>query len=271
MKYLRLAFGLLCLLAAGATSAQIGKVEIQYLGHAAFKFTSVSGKVIVIDPFLTQNPKGTEFTKNLDNLGKVDLVLVTHTHGDHLGDAAEIAKRNKVPIFATTALNRALVSVGAIPAELTSSANKSGRVSPLGPGITIIITHAEHTSELSWKNPATGNVDTHYGGEPVGFVIEFENGFKVYHGGDTGLFGDMKLIGEFYKPDLVLLPIGGHFTMNPQDAAVAVRDYLKPRFAVPMHYGTFAPLKGTTEDFEKALAGAPVKVLSMKPVDKLQF
>lgn len=271
MRHLRVALGLLCLLAAGAASAQSGKVEVQYLGHSAFKFTSVSGKVIVIDPFLTQNPKGIDFTKNLDNLGKVDLLLVTHTHGDHLGDAAEIAKRNKAPIFATTALNRALISVGAVPAELTASANKGGRVSPIGPGITITMTHAEHTSELSWKNPTTGNVDTHYGGEPIGYVIEFENGFKVYHGGDTGLFGDMKLIGELYKPDMVLLPIGGHFVMNPQDAAVAVRDYLKPKYAVPMHYGTFAPLKGTPEEFEKALVGVPVKVLPMKPLDKLSF
>lgn len=271
MKFLKLAFGFLFMLAAGAASAQSGKVEVQYLGHAAFKFTSVSGKVIVIDPFLTQNSKGTEFTKNLNNLGKVDLVLLTHTHFDHLGDAAEIAKRNKVPLYGITALTRALVSVGAMPGELTSFANKGGRVSPLGPGITIIMTHAEHSSELSWKNPATGNLDTHFGGEPVGFVIEFENGFKVYHGGDTGLFGDMKLIGELYKPDLALLPIGGHFTMNPQDAAVAARDYLKPKYAVPMHYGTFPPLKGTPEEFEKALAGAPVKVLSMKPGDKQSF
>jgi len=271
MKQLRFAVSILITLAAGAAAAQGGKVEVQYLGHSAFKLTSVSGKVIVIDPMLTQNPKGTEFTKNLDNLGKVDLVLVTHTHFDHLGDAAEIAKRNKVPIFATTALNRALVSVGAIPGELTSSANKGGRVSPLGPGITITMTHAEHTSELSWKNSATGNVDTHFGGEPVGFVIEFENGFKLYHAGDTGLFGDMKLIGEHYKPDLVMLPIGGHFTMNPQDAAVAVRDYLRPKYAVPMHYGTLPPLKGTPEEFEKALARTPVSVLPMKPGEKLSF
>ena len=271
MKHLKMIVGLLCLLAAGAASAQSGKVEIQYLGHSAFKFTSVSGKVIVIDPFLTQNPKGTEVTKNLDNLGKVDLVLVTHAHGDHLGDATEIAKRNKAPLYALSALTRALVSVGAIPGDLTMFANKGGRVSPLGPGITITMTHAEHSSELSWKNPVTGNVDTHFGGEPVGFVIEFENGFKLYHAGDTGLFGDLKLIGELYKPDLVMLPIGGHFVMNPQDAAVAVRDSLKPKFAVPMHYGTFPPLKGTPEEFEKALAGVPVKVLSMKPLDKLQF
>jgi L-ascorbate metabolism protein UlaG (beta-lactamase superfamily) len=271
MKHLSFALSLLFMLAAGSASAQSGKVEVQYLGHSAFKFTSVSGKVIVIDPFLTQNPKGTEFTKNLDNLGKVDLVLVTHAHGDHLGDATEIAKRNKATLYGLSALTRALVSVGAIPGELTAYGNKGGRVSPLGPGITIIMTHAEHSSELSWKNPATGNVDTHFGGEPVGFVIEFENGFKLYHAGDTSLFGDMKLIGEYYKPDLVLLPIGGSATMNPQDAAVAVRDYLKPKYAVPMHYGTLPYLKGTPEEFEKALAGTPVKVLSMKPGEKLEF
>ena len=271
MKHLRLALSLLIMLAAGTAWAQSGKVEVQYLGHSAFKFTSVSGKVIVIDPFLSQNPKGTEFTKNLENLGKVDLVVLTHAHFEHLGDAIEIAKRNKAPIFATSALIRALVSVGAIPVELTIYGNKGGRNTPLGAGITFIMTNAEHSSELSWKNAATGNVDTHFGGEPVGYVIEFENGFKLYHAGDTGLFGDMKLIGEYYKPDLALLPIGGALTMNPQDAAVAVRDYLKPKYAAPMHYGTIPVLKGTPEEFEKALAGTPVKVLSMKLGEKLQF
>lgn len=248
-----------------------GKVEIEYLGHASFKFTSIGGKVIVIDPFLTANPKGTEQSKNLDSLGKVDLVLVTHAHGDHLGDAPEIAKRNNAKLYAPAGLNRSLATLGIVPDELVPGMNKGTAVLPLGPGIKITMTHAEHSSELAWKNPATNKVEIHVGGEPVGYVIEFENGFKVYHAGDTGLFGDMRLIGELYKPDLVMLPIGGQYTIGPQEAALAVRDYLKPKYAVPMHYGTFPYLKGTPEEFVQALAGAPVKVMVMKIGDKASF
>ena len=91
------------------------------------------------------------------------------------------------------------------------------------------MTRAEHSSELLWGNPLTGKDETHVGGEPVGFIIEFENGSKLYHMGDTGLFADMKFIGEYYKPDLVLIPIGGHFVMDPRDAAYATREMLKPR------------------------------------------
>jgi L-ascorbate metabolism protein UlaG (beta-lactamase superfamily) len=257
---------------AGApfAGAADGKVEIEYLGHAAFKFISVAGKVIVIDPFLTQNPKGTERSKNLDTLGKVDLVLVTHGHGDHLGDGPEIAKRNNVPLYAPAGLSSSLVVLGVLPKELAPGMNKGTAVMPL-PGIKLTMTHAEHSSEMTWKNPATGKDEIHVGGEPVGFVIEFENGFKVYHAGDTALFGDMRLIGELYKPDMAMLPIGGQYTMGPQEAALAVRDYLKPKFAVPIHYGTFPFLKGTPEEFEQALAGAPVKVMPMKNGDKASF
>jgi L-ascorbate metabolism protein UlaG (beta-lactamase superfamily) len=276
MRHLKIALAVLVavagIAASGVASAQTaGKVEIEYLGHAAFKFTSVEGKVIVIDPFLTANPKGTEDSKNLDKLGKVDLVLVTHGHGDHLGDAPEIAKRNNAKLYAPAGLNRSLATLGIIPAELVPGMNKGTAVMPLGPGIKITMTHAEHSSELAWKNPATGKDEMHVGGEPVGYVIEFENGFKIYHAGDTGLFGDMRLIGELYKPDLVMLPIGGQYTIGPQEAALAVRDYLKPKYAVPMHYGTFPYLKGTPEEFVQALAGAPVKVMVMKIGEKATF
>jgi L-ascorbate metabolism protein UlaG (beta-lactamase superfamily) len=276
MRHLKIALAILAaavgFAAPGLVSAQAaGKLAIEYLGHAAFKFTSVGGKVIVIDPFLTANPKGTEDSKNLDKLGKVDLVLVTHGHGDHLGDAPEIAKRNNAKLYAPAGLNRSLAALGIVPAELVPGMNKGTAVMPLGPGIKITMTHAEHSSELAWKNPATGKDEMHVGGEPVGFVIEFENGFKVYHAGDTGLFGDMRLIGELYKPDLVMLPIGGQYTMGPQEAALAVRDYLKPKYAVPMHYGTFPYLTGTPEEFVQALAGAPVKVMVMKIGEKATF
>jgi len=258
-------------LAAGTTSAQSGKVEVLWLGQAAFKITSVSGKVIVIDPFLTQNPKTPPQWKNLDALGKVDLILVTHAHGDHIGDAPELAKKTNAPVYAPAGFNQTLVALGLLPANLSPRMNKGGTIAPLGPDIKITMTRAEHSSEFAWKNPATGKDEVHVGGEPVGFIVQLENGFKIYHMGDTGVFGDMKWIGEYYKPDLLLIPIGGHFVMSPQDAAVATRDLIKPKFAVPMHYGTFPPLKGTPQEYMQALGTTSTKVFPINPGDKLEF
>lgn len=251
--------------------AQGGKVEVLWLGQSATKITSVAGKVIVIDPFLTQNPKTPPQWKNLDALGKVDLILVTHAHGDHLGDAPELAKKNNAPVWAPAGLNQSLLTLGVLPANLVPRMNKGGVVTPLGPDIKITMTRAEHSSELVWKNSATGKDETHVGGEPVGFVIEFENGFKLYHMGDTGLFADMKFIGEYYKPDLLMIPIGGHFVMSPKDAAYATKEYLKPKFAIPIHYGTFPPLKGTPQEYMQALGDTATKVFPINPGDKLSF
>ena len=258
-------------LAYGAARAQSGKVELLWLGQAAFKITTVSGKVIVIDPFLVNNPKTPQQYKNLDALGKVDLILVTHAHGDHIGDGPELAKKHNVPLWAPPGLNQTLVMLGVLPANLSPRMNKGGTITPLGPDIKITMTRAEHSSEYAWKNPATNKDEIHLGGEPAGFIVELENGFKLYHTGDTAIFGDMRWIGEYYKPDLLLVPIGGHFVMNPQDAAVATRDLIKPKFAVPMHYGTFPVLKGTPEEYVKALGQTSIKVFSMNPGDKITF
>jgi L-ascorbate metabolism protein UlaG (beta-lactamase superfamily) len=246
----------------GAAGAQQGKIEVHWLGQSATKITSVSGKVIMIDPFLTQNPKTPAQYKNLDALGKI---------GDHLGDAPELAKKHNAPMFAPAGLNQSLLTLGVLPLNLVPRMNKGGTITPLGPDIKITMTRAEHSSELVWKNPATGKDETHVGGEPTGFIIEFENGFKIYHMGDTGLFGDMRWIGEYYKPDLILIPIGGHFVMSPQDAAVATRDYLKPKHAIPIHYGTFPVLRGTPDEYIKALGQTTTKVYPINPGDKLSF
>jgi L-ascorbate metabolism protein UlaG (beta-lactamase superfamily) len=179
---------------------------------------------------------------------------------------------NNAPMYNAGGLGNTVVTLDLIPAALAQRFGKSGTVMPFGPnGVKITATHAEHSSELSWKNPATGKNETHFGGEPVGYIIEMENGFKVYHMGDTGLFGDMKLIGDYYKPDLVLIPIGGHFTMNPVDAAYAVRNYLKPRYVLPIHYGTFPVLRGTPTEFSAALGPDGGKMLVVNPGEKVEF
>ncbi|MEM5277016.1 metal-dependent hydrolase [Cupriavidus taiwanensis] len=250
-----------------------GKAEVLWLGQAATRITTPGGKVIVIDPWLTNNPKTPTGFKQLSALGKVDLILVTHAHNDHLGDTPALARLTNAPVYNGGGLGRALVSLGLVPEAQVQRFGKSGTVMPFGPaGPKITAVHAEHSSELALKNPATGKDETHYGGEPVGYIIELENGFRIWHMGDTGLFGDMRLIGEIYKPDLVLIPIGGHSTMAPQDAAIAVRDLIRPRFAIPIHYQTSAQASGTPEQFRTALgAGAATSVIVPQPGEKVDF
>ncbi|GIX46336.1 MAG: UPF0173 metal-dependent hydrolase [Candidatus Tectimicrobiota bacterium] len=271
VRRLSLLVGLTLLVAALPLWAQPGTIEVLWLGQAATKITSVGGKVILIDPFLTQNPKTPERFKNLDALGRIDLILVTHAHRDHLGDGPALAKKHNVPLIGPAGLNQSLVTLGVLPANLAPRMNKGGTITPLGPEIKITMTRAEHSSELLWTNPTTGKQETHVGGEPVGFIIEFENGFKLYHMGDTGVFGDMKWIGEYYQPDLVLIPIGGHFVMDPKDAAFATRAYLRPKYAIPIHYGTFPVLRGTPEEYIQALGDSPTRVFAIQPGDSLRF
>nr|WP_316640828.1 metal-dependent hydrolase [uncultured Roseateles sp.] len=270
-KTLLLSLALAC---AGPVLAQTppAKVQVQWLGQAAFKITSVGGKVIVIDPWLTSNPKTPEAYKKLEALGKVDLVLVTHGHFDHVADAPALAKLNEAPLWAPAGLSQSMQVLGILPVAQANRMNKSGTVTPIGPGIKITMTHAEHSSELVWKNPASGKDELHVGGEPGGFMIEFENGFKVWHMGDTGVFGDMKLLGEMYKPDLVLMPIGGgQFVMNPADAAFAARELIKPKAVIPMHYGTNPGLPGTPAEFSKALGASSIRVLAIQPGETVEF
>ncbi len=261
-----------CLAAATAAAVEAGKTELLWLGQAAFRLTTPGGKVIMIDPWLTTNPKTPAKWKNLDELGKVDLILVTHAHGDHFGDSPAIATKNHAPIWGPAGLDATIAALGIVPNELAPRMNKSGTIEPFGKGgVKITMTRAEHSSEFAWKNPATGKTEIHVGGEPVGFVIELENGKRIWHLGDTGLFGDMKLVGEYYKPDIALVPIGGHFTMGPKDAAFAVSHWIKPKDVVPMHYGTIPQLAGTPEEFVQALGHAPVKVHVLKPGEAMTF
>lgn len=251
-------------------NAQSGKTEVLWLGQSAFRITTPGGKVIVTDPWLVRNPLTPERYKNLEALGKIDLILVSHGHGDHIADAPALAKLNNIPLWSPGDLNMTLTTLGVLPPQMLPRFNKGGTITPV-PGIKVTATHAEHSSVFVWHNPATSRNETHPGGEPVGFIIELENGFRIYHMGDTGVFGDMKWIGEYYKPDLLLIPIGGHFTMDPRDAAYATRELVKPKFAIPMHYGANPLGKGTPAEYMNALGDAAVKVFSIKPGEKIEF
>jgi L-ascorbate metabolism protein UlaG (beta-lactamase superfamily) len=251
--------------------AQGAKVEVHWLGQSATRITTLTGKVIVIDPFITNNPKTPAPQKSLDALGKVDLILVTHGHGDHVGDVKDLAARTGAKVAGPAGLIATLIDLGWVPGEQGLRFGKGGRIQPLGPQITITQVRAEHSSEVTVTNPDTKKSTTYPGGEPCGFIVQFENGFKLYHMGDTGLFGDMRLIGEYYRPDLVMIPIGGHFVMDPVDAAYATREMLKPKFAIPFHYGTFPVLKGTPAEYQQALAPGTTQVFPISPGDKLTF
>ena len=143
---------------------------------------------------------------------------------------------------------------------------KGGTITPLGPDIKISQVRADHSSEFIYNNPENKKREVHVGGEPVGFIIKLENGFTIYHMGDTNVFSDMKLIADYYKPDLLLIPIGGHFVMDPKEAALATT-MVHPKYAIPMHYGTTPQLKGTPEEYLAALGKtkSKAKVIVMQP------
>ena len=260
-------FGTVLLVSALGAQA----LELQWFGQSAFKITSANGKVILIDPFISKNPKTPEKLKDLSKLGNVDLILLTHGHGDHIGDTVEIAKSTGAKVALNADMGHTFAAVGWLPYNQLIRFNKSRPITPLGPGITITMVRAEHSSGVVYTDPTTKVKTVYPGGEPCGYIIELEDGFKIYHAGDTGVFTDMKFIGSYYRPDLSLLPIGGHFTMDPAHAAYAVRELLKSKMVMPMHYGTFPPLKGTSVQFKQALANFATKVIVMKPGETRSF
>ncbi|MDZ4165334.1 MAG: metal-dependent hydrolase [Smithellaceae bacterium] len=236
---------------------EIGKeVKVTFLGQSAFKIVSPKGVVIYIDPFLSANPRTPAEMKLVE---KADLILVTHGHGDHVGDTLAIAEKTNARIVVMPELGRYLTRKGA---KNVVGMNKGGTYASHGLAITMV--NAFHSSSVTEGDQVI------YTGEPAGFVIKFENGFSLYHAGDTAVFGDMKIIGEIYQPGLSLLPIGSHFTMDPREATYAAR-LLGSKSVIPMHYGTFPALTGTPEEFVRLMKEVPqTKVIVLKPGETVQ-
>ena len=256
--------------ASSKANAQSG-TELLWLGQAGFRIKSPNGKMILIDPWITGGPKTPPMYKNdLTAIGSIDLLLVTHAHVDLIGDAPAIAKMNNTKLYGPADMVTPLITLGILPADLGHRFNKTGRVTPL-PGIKVTAVQAEHSSLLVWKNPATDKMESHPAGEAMGYIIELENGFKIWHMGDTGLFSDMKFIADHYKPDLVLIPIGGNFTMAPDDAAFALRTWVKPKMVVPMHYNSNPLTKGTLVEFQDAMKGSSIKIIPMTEGQTVQL
>lgn len=224
-------------------------LKITWLGHASFRVQTTDGKFLFFDPWLKENPKCPENEKQQK---QADYICVSHGHFDHLGGVAELARKHKAKVVGIFEVCSWLGKKGV---DTCAAMNKGGTQQIDKLKITMV--NAFHSSGIDDDGQVV------YGGEACGYVVQFENGLKIYHAGDTCLFGDMGLIHELYQPDIAMLPIGDHFTMGPKEAAVACR-LLKPKAVIPMHYGTFPLLTGTVAELKKQLT-AQVEVIEMKP------
>ena len=227
-------------------------VSIKFMGHSTFLLKSPGGKIVLIDPWVSSNPSCPEEAKSLDRL---DLMLITHGHGDHMPEAATLASRFRPWTVCNFEISQWLGGHGV--RDRIVGMNKGGTVEIEGMRVTMV--DAKHSSSITEDD---GNLT--YAGEAAGYVLEFENGYKVYHAGDTSVFGDMKLIGEIYRPDLALLPIGDHFTMGPLEASHACR-LLGTRKVIPMHYATFPVLTGKPAKLREMVSDLDVEIIELLP------
>ena len=225
-----------------------------WLGHATFLVETPGKKNLLVDPWVEGNPA---CPKRLKKLPKLDALLVSHGHFDHIADAVSLAKEHGCPVVCNFETACWLKGKGV---TTTMEMNKGGTVEVAGVKATMV--SADHSCGISDGDAIV------YGGEAAGFVVTLENGFRFYHAGDTNVFGDMRLIGEIYKPDLALLPIGGLYTMGPLEASHAVR-LLGVKKVIPMHFGTFPPLAGKPEELRE-LCGSKVEILDLAPGDSAE-
>ena len=221
-------------------------VPVTWLGHGSFRIDSPGGKRVYLDPWLG-NPKCPDAEKEPE---RIDVIAITHGHNDHVGETVELSKQFSPEIVANVELKGWLGDQGA-PVGDVPGPNKGGTVEAAGVKFTLV--NAFHSS---------GAADLTYLGEAAGIVMEVENGTRLYFAGDTCVFGDMELIGRIYSPDVAILPIGGHFTMDPREASVAL-ELLGSKRCIPGHYGTFPVLTGTPDDLRKEAPG--VEIIELQP------
>ncbi len=239
----------------GSSAQPALNTQLLWYGQSAFKLTTPSGRVLLIDPWLT-NPINPTGKADLAKLDRADLILITHGHFDHVGDAAAIAQKTKAKLVSTADLGQALVNYGGYPKDLVgleTQGNFGGELTLLNGDVKVAFIPAIHSSAV-----ASDGSPAQFAGNPGGFLISVKNGPVIYHTGDTDLFQDMTLIPQFRKVNLMLACIGDHFTMGPARAAAAVK-LVNPATVVPMHFGTFPALTGTPDAFSQALKQQGVK------------
>ncbi|TMQ54233.1 MAG: metal-dependent hydrolase [Candidatus Eisenbacteria bacterium] len=225
-------------------------VAITWLGHGTVLYRSEKGKTVLADAWVDGNPACPEAAKQLPS---IDLLVITHGHFDHMGDCLAIAKKHTPDVVCIHEIAQYLEPKGV---QKLHGMNKGGTQALHGLRVTMV--HAVHSSTISDGDrilPA---------GEACGFVLEFENGTRVYHAGDTAAFTDMKLIGELYHPTIGVLPIGDLYTMSPHEAAAAAK-MLGVKVVVPIHHSTFPALTGTPAALRSNLKGSGIEVLELKP------
>jgi L-ascorbate metabolism protein UlaG (beta-lactamase superfamily) len=225
---------------------------LTWLGHAAFRVDTPGGKRVYVDPFLNGNPKCPDSEREPE---RVDVIAVTHGHGDHVGDTVALAQKHKAPVVALVELAHWLGANGVDEGSLQAP-NKGGTVDVEGVRFTLV--NAFHSGSAP---------DGSYAGEPSGIVLRAENGTSIYFAGDTCVFGDMQLIGRIYDPDVAVLPIGDHYTMGPTEAAVAL-ELIGTTRCVPCHWGTFPLLTGTPQELA-SLAPDGVTIEMIEPGDSV--
>lgn len=230
-------------------------LAITWLGHATVHIATPKGTQILIDPFIEHNPK---YPKGYKLPEKIDLLLLTHAHMDHIADAVSVAKKHHPQ---TVAIYELASWIGSKGVENTVGMNMGGSFEYKD--VTATMVEARHSSSIQDGNQIL------YGGEPAGFVLTIEDAPVLYHAGDTSVFSDMRLIKDLYAPEVGMLPIGDHYTMGPRAAALAA-EYLGINTIIPVHYGTFPQLTGTPAELEQHLKGTGIKILTPNPGETLR-
>ncbi len=264
---------LLVTLSTFSSAAQ--ETKIKWFGHSAFSITTPKGTVLLIDPWLgnPSNPEAKDGKDPLVSVPRVDYILLTHGHRDHVGDAVEIAQKRHAVLICNPELAGNLVKLAGFPreqAETDAIMGIGGEIQIADGEVTVAMTPAVHSSSVFNPNAGATEAERAYGGNPAGFVILIKNGPTIYHSGDTAYFRDMETIGEMYAIDVALLNIGGHYGMEPNMAARAAHS-LRAKLAVPHHFGTFPGIAPNAEVFAAALKKAKIAFREMKPGETLTY